>query len=124
MEDAVEKIERAELFDNAITDALAFNLFGKGPEQTVPDDEGAGIIGVEISRVGGVMDAVVAGRVHDIFKPARQFSNGFGMDPELVDQIDSAAEQYHRRVKAQKGKRNTEDKAKREKARPCLPQRG
>ena len=124
MKNAPEQIERAQLFDDPIADFFAFDFFRKGPEHAVPDDEGPGVIAVQIARIGRVMDAVMAGRVHDIFDPAREFVNCLGVDPELINEIERADEQQHRGMKTQKCQRYAEDKAKRDKARPCLAQCG
>lgn len=123
MEGHPKQVEAAQLLYNAIADRLIAHFFGKGAEHLVPDDEHAGIIPVQIARVGRVMNAVVAGRIHHRFKPAGEAVHHFGMDPELVDQVDRPAEQDHRRMKADEHQRQAEDKADGDKARPCLPQR-
>ena len=120
MKHAPQQVECAQLLDDAIADFFAFHFLGKGAEHAVPDDEGPGVIAVQIARIGRVMDAVMAGRVHDIFDPAREFVNCLGVDPELINEIERADEQQHRWMKAQKCQRYAEDKAKRDKAGPCL----
>ena len=120
---APQQVERAQLFYNPVADFFALHLFGECPEDAVPDDEGSGVILIEIARVGRVVDAVVAWRVHDIFDPAREFVNCLGVDPELINEIERADEQQHRGMKTQKCQRYAEDKTKCDKASPCLAQR-
>ena len=122
MKHAPQQVERAQLLDDAIADFFALDFLGKGAEHAVPNNEGTGVIAVQITRVGCVMDAVMAGRVHDIFEPAREFVNRLGMNPELIDEIECADEQQHRGMKAQKCQRYPEDKTKRDKTSPCLAQ--
>ncbi|OBQ32086.1 MAG: hypothetical protein AN485_22450 [Anabaena sp. MDT14b] len=120
MKHAPQQVERAQLLDDPIADFFAFDFLGKGSEDAVPDDEGPGVILVQIARVGRMVDAVMAWRVHDIFDPAREFVNCLGVDPELINEIERADEQQHRGMKTQKCQRYAEDKAKRDKASPCL----
>ena len=124
MKHTPQQVERAQLLDDPIADFFALDFLRKGPEDAVPDDECPGIIAVQLARIGRVMDAVMAGRVHDIFDPAREFANGLGVDPKLINEIERADEQQHRGMEAQKCQRYPEDKTKRDKARPCLAQRG
>src|SRR3546814_5869964 len=60
-------------------------------------DEDPGIIGVEIARVDPVMDAVMRRRVHHRLEPFRHPPDRLGMDPELIDQVEPAAKEDHRR---------------------------
>lgn len=102
MEYRPQQVECAELLDDAIADFLAFDLFGEGAEHPVPDDEHPGIVAIQVARIGGVVDAVMARRVHDEFEPARKFVDGLGVNPELVDQVDRADKQDHRRMESDK----------------------
>lgn len=121
MEHRPEQVERTQLLHNAVADRLVLHLLRERPEHPVPDDEDARIVAVQIARVGRVVDAVVARRVHHRLKPAREAVNRLGVDPELVDEVHCADERDHRRMKAKKQQRHPEDKADREKAGPSLP---
>jgi len=55
---------------------------GKGAEQAVEHDQHAAVVLVDVVGVRGVMDAMVRGRVEDVFQPA-QLRHPFGMQPEL-----------------------------------------
>src|SRR3546814_8139761 len=54
-----EDVEAAELLDDAVTHRLVVALGNEAAEHLVPDDEDAGVIGIEIARIDAVMDAVV-----------------------------------------------------------------
>ena len=123
VEDAPQQVEAAELLDDSITNPFAVDLGSKGAEYLVPDNEGAGIVFVEITRVCRMVDSVVRRRVHHCFEPARKASYCLGMDPELVNQVKRANEEDHRRMKPDKRERDTEDEAERNKASPCLAER-
>ena len=124
VKNAPQQVETAELFDDAVTDWFTVDLGGEGAEHPVPDNEGTGVVLVEIARIGRVMDAVVRRRVHHRLEPFGKTTDGFGVNPELVDQVDRADEQDHCRMEPDQRQRNPEDKAERDKARPALPQRG
>ena len=89
-----------QIFDNAILDFLIISFFFKRAEHLVPNDENSGIISVEISGIGRMVDAVMGWGVHYCFKPAWHPVNRFGMDPILVKQIYPANKGNHRWVKA------------------------
>ena len=72
------------------------------PNHAIPDDEHAGIIAIEIARVGGMMNASDGWAV--FITASNQRGMRFiasGMDPELVDEVEPAADRDHRRVEAQ-----------------------
>lgn len=118
------QVEAANLSHQPIANRVFCNFRRESAKHPIPDDEDARIIAIKIARVGRVMDAVVTGRVHHCFKPARKTIHHLGMNPELVNQVYRAAEKDHGRMKADQHQRQTKDKADRDKARPCLPQRG
>ncbi len=120
---APQQVEGSELPDNPVADFLAIYFFGKGPEHAIPDDENTRIIAVKIAGIGRVMHTMMAWGVHDIFEPAREFADGLGMDPELIDKVKRADEEQHCRVKPDERQRNAEDKAKGNEPGPCLSQR-
>lgn len=113
-----------QVLDDAIFDFFVRCFWFKRPEHPVPDDENAGIVAVQIAGISGVVDAVVRGCVHHRFKPAGHPVNRFGMDPVLIDQIQPGEKKDQCRRKPQKEQRHPEEKAEREKAGPCLTQRG
>src|SRR6056297_1256797 len=118
-----DRIERSEIADEAVIDLLFLQFGHECAEQLVPDDEYARIVAIEITRVTPVMDAVVRGGVHDGLEPAGHFANRLGMNPELIDEVEPADEQYHRRVKPQQNQRRADHHHEGEGACPCLPQR-
>ena len=120
---APQQVEGSELPDNPVADFFAINFLGKGPEHAIPDDENTRIIAVKIAGIGRMMDAVMAWGIHHIFEPAREFADGFGMDPELINEVKRAHEKQQGRVKTDERQRNAEDKAKRNEPSPCLTQR-
>ena len=94
------KIITAKIFDQAIFDFVLIILSNKSAEHLVPDDEDPGIICVKIARIGCMVDAVMRGRVEYRFEPAGHFINRLGMEPELIDQVERAAEKHHLNRKA------------------------
>src|SRR3546814_17036059 len=62
MEGCAQLVEAAENLHDAISAGLGIVFRDESAEQSVPDDEDAGIVAVEIARVGGVMHAVMRGR--------------------------------------------------------------
>lgn len=121
---APQQREAAELMDDAVARAVIGAFGFEGAEQAIPDDEDTGIVAVEITRVDRVVDAVMRRRVHHRFEPARTAPDRFGMDPELIDQVRSTAEQHHRRVEPDQQQRHAEREAQREEPGPALPERG
>ena len=69
------------------------------------------------------MHTMMAWGIHHIFEPAREFADGFGMDPELINEVKCAHEKQQGRVKSDECQRNAEDKAKGNETGPCLTQR-
>ena len=72
----------------AVFAGVAMELFLEGAEEAVEDDEGAAVVAVDVQRVGGVVDAVVAGRVEQPLHPSRQLRDGAGVDPKLIDAVE------------------------------------
>ena len=115
-----DRVMRAERLDDAVARRVGFQFGHEAAEQFVPDDEDASIVGVEIARIGGVMDAVMGGRVHHRLEPARHPADGLGMDPELVDEIQTADEEDEERVEADEDQRQAEQDEAGERAEPGL----
>lgn len=66
----------------------------KGAEHPVPDDEDASVVPVDVLRIAAVVDAVMGRGVHDPLEwphPVDQF----GVNPELVQQVDGHAGEEH-----------------------------
>ncbi len=121
MKHGPDQVEGAQLLYDAIMDVLVISFSLECAEHPIPDDESSGVIAVKVQRVCGVMHAVVTGRVHHRFEPARHPANRFGVDPELIDQIYRAHEQAHHRMKTEHYNGNSEDEAECEEAGPALP---
>ena len=79
-------IERVDVLREAV--AHATDLLLEGPEQPVPDDEDAAVVLVEVLAVRSVVHAMVRGRVEDEFDRLGQAVDRFGVDPELVEQVE------------------------------------
>ncbi len=124
VERRAEQVEVGQVLDDAITRPVIIALRLERPEHAVPDDEHAGIILVEIARVGRMVDAVMRRRVHHRLKPARHAPDHLGMDPELIDEVQPRDEEDHRGRKSDHEQRQTEDEAQAEEAGPGLPQCG
>ena len=118
-----EGIEGGDIAHQTIARYILLQLLNKGVEQTVPDDQRADIIGVQITRIGGVVDPVVRGRVHHRLKPTQHFADHFGVDPELIEQIDAANKNDQCRMEADQHQRNAQHKHAGEHAGSALPKR-
>lgn len=117
-----EQIKTAELLHNAIARPVVIQFRNETAEHLVPDNEDACIIGIQIARIGRMMNAVVRGGVHDSLKPARTATNHFCMNPELVDEVEPATKENHRGREDQE-QRQSEKKGQADKAGPSLPKR-
>lgn len=124
MEGGPEKVEAAELVDDAVARAIVVTFGLEGAEQAIPDDEHPGIVAIEVARVGGVVDAVVRGRVHHRLEPARHPPDYLGVNPELVDEVQAGDEEHHRGRKADQEQGQAEEEGEAEEAGPRLSQRG
>ncbi len=91
-----------QIFDDAIIDFFIRGFRFKCAEHLVPRDEYASIVAVDIAGIGRMMHAVMRWRVHHRLKPAWHPVNRFGMDPILVDEIESGEKEYQCGRKAQK----------------------
>ena len=58
-----QDIEVPEIFDNAIATGLFVQFRLECAEEFVPDDQDPSIIAIEIVRITGVVDSVVAGGI-------------------------------------------------------------
>ena len=61
-------------------------LFFEGPVETVPSDEEASVIFIDIATIDAMVNPVVARRVEDLFQRA-EFPDKFCVDPHLVQRI-------------------------------------
>lgn len=114
----------SQIFNDAIFNFLVRCFRFKRSEHLVPSDKNTGIVAVEIARIGGMMHAVMRRRIHDRLKPARHAVNRFGMNPILVDEIETCEKEDECGWKAQEKQRHPEKEAEREKPGPGLPQSG
>jgi len=96
-----DRVVGREVLDEAIAHRLGVVLGDEGAEEAVPDDEHAGVVGIEVARVPTVVDPVVAGGVHHPLDGGREAADGLGVDPVLVDEVDPANEGQHDGVDAQ-----------------------
>ena len=102
------RVERVQLLDQAIDGRIIGALGLERAEQPVPDDQRAGIIRIEIARVGAVVHAMVRRRVEDRFIPTRHPVDRFGVQEELVRRIQHPAERDHDRIEANQHQRDLE----------------
>jgi hypothetical protein len=106
-------------FDNAETWFLCF--LDECAEYTVPNDENAGIIPIQILLVHPVMNAVMRRGVQDVFKPSDPM-NESRMYPELIDQVKSVHRGEHPRGETKQHYRSVEYPMQYA-AKPALPDR-
>lgn len=83
-------------------------LPGEGAEEPVPQDQDAAEVPVEIAALGGVVHAVVGGRVQYVLERPGQLVDPFGVHPELVDEIGRRAERQRRRMHTAGDERHVE----------------
>ena len=112
-----------ERFDDAIVRFVVGLLRNEGAKQLVPDDEHAGIVGIQVARVGRMMDAVMARRIEHGFEPLGAFVDRLGMDPELIDQVDAARDADKGRVEPEQNQAPTNHDEPGEGSEPGLPER-
>ncbi len=115
-----ERVVAAQLFDDAIGGWLILTFRFKRAEPFVEDDEHAAEIGIEIARVNGMMNAVMAGRVEHSLNPAREFVDCFCVHPELIDEVEPANHDDQCGVKAQQAEGNTQEGEAGERTKPWL----
>jgi hypothetical protein len=84
----LDGVERSQIADDAIARRVTVCLGHEAAEQPIPDDHDPGVVGIEISWIGRVMDPVMAGRIEDLFKGAHT-ANLFRVDPELVNEANA-----------------------------------
>ena len=82
------RVERVDVLGEAITNSFAFAL--EGAKEAIPGNEDAAIVLIEIFRLCAVVHAVVRWRVENLLGLTETI-NCFGMDPELVDQVDCSS---------------------------------
>lgn len=67
---------------------------------------------VDILRIATVMHAVVRRRIEEEFKPCGEFIDPFGVNPKLIERIESAKKEEPFITKAQNGQRKKERRGK------------
>lgn len=122
MEHRPQQVEAAQLLHDPVADLLFVGFRFERPEHLVPNDEDPGIVTIKVSWVRRVMDPVVRRRVHYSLEPARHPVDRLGMDPELVDQIETTADRDHRRMKSEQHKWNGKEEPEGESPGPALPE--
>jgi len=93
---------------DAIFDGVIIAFFNECAKHTVPDNEYARIITIQIARVCAVMDAVMTGGVENKFDPFWKFFNRLCMYPELIDEVHRPDKNNEQGVKAQNHQRHGE----------------
>ena len=101
-------MEAINILGQTVSDRLRRHFLAERAKKSVPDNEYAGVIAIEIPHVGGVVHPVMRGAVEEPFKPAGHAINGLGVQPELIDQADAHHGHDHHRVKAQQRQRAPE----------------
>ena len=92
-------MEAINILGQTVADGLRFHLLAERAKKSVPDNEYAGVIAIEITHIGGVVHPVMRGAVEEPFKPAGHAVDRFSMKPELIDQADAHHGNDHDRVK-------------------------
>src|SRR6266446_10640472 len=76
------RIEGLDILDDPVTRRLLVPFRREGSEHVVPHHEHAGIVAVQVAGIRRMMDAMIRGRVEQIFEPGGHAVDDFGMDPE------------------------------------------
>ena len=77
-------------------------------KDSVPDDQHAAVVAVEVEVVGAVVDAMVRWRVEDELDRPWEAVDPFGVEKELVDQADRLHREDHPRLVAEQRQRRPE----------------
>ena len=80
----------------AVDARLVVVFFVEGAEQTIPDDQDAAVVAVEVAVVHRVMHTVVRWRAEPAVEPA-ELADLLRVHPELVEQIDQRDRAEHQR---------------------------
>ena len=104
-----ELIKRPERVHDPIDRLVIIEFGNERSEHPVPDDEDAGEVRIEIARVSGVVDAVMARRVHDRLEPFRHLPDRLGVYPVLVDKVYAGRECDGGGVEAEQHQRGRDD---------------
>ena len=82
------RVERVDVLGEAITNSFALAL--EGAKEAIPSNEDAAIVLIEILLLCAVVHAMVRWSVENLLGLTETI-NCFGMDPELVDQVDCSS---------------------------------
>ena len=88
-----QRIVRAHGLHGAICAGVIFPFRDESSEKFVPGDEHARIIGIQITRVGCMVDPVMAWRVEHSFEPGGHLVDRLCVDPELVKQVQATGKE-------------------------------
>lgn len=66
-----------------------FGLFSERAKHPIKDDKDSPMVFVDVDRIDRMVHPVVGRSGKDVFSNLSDFANGLGMDPKLVNQIDS-----------------------------------
>jgi hypothetical protein len=111
-------IVRLDVLRQAVDHLFALGL--EGSEESVPHDEDAGVIAVDVLRIRPVVDAVVRRGVHDPLDRAHA-ADRLGVNPVLVEQAERAHQRDQLGPEAEERQRHPEHHSE-ERRRPRLPQ--
>jgi len=100
------RVERADIRDDAVAGRFCVAFRHERPKQAVPYHEYSGVVAIEVLRIGRVVHPMMRRRIEQIFEPRRHPPHRFGVDPELIEQVESLLRQNHRRREAEEGQRD------------------
>ncbi len=78
------RVEGADVLGEPVGHLLSLGL--EGAEEPVPDDQDAAVVAIEVLPVGTVVDPVVRRSVEHGLGCTEPI-DGFGVDPELVEEV-------------------------------------
>src|SRR5690606_33433698 len=88
----LQRVEGADVLDDAVARAIFLEFLYEGAEHPIPDDQRPGIVRVEIARIGCMVHAVVRRRVEDQLYWLPHLADRLGVDPELPDEVEAEYE--------------------------------
>ena len=122
VEGNAERVVRPYVFGKTVGGAVRFRL--KGTKQSVPDDEDARVVFVEVREIGAVVNPVVRWRIEQPLDGRGQAADILGVNPELVKQTHGLHGHDGEGRKAQQRQPEPEQKRAGQRTCPSLAQSG
>lgn len=91
----IDRVERADWMDKAISKLLAFFLGRKSTEHSIKNNENTSVVFVDTVRIASMMYTMMAWSIDDVFQKTTALKQ-LSMDPELVDQVHVTVNEINR----------------------------